>query len=407
MLTVDEALAAVVAHAAPGAVEQVPLPGALGRALAAEITSGLDSPPFDKALMDGYALRSADTAAGETTLAVIDSVTAGQVPTRDVRPGQATRIMTGAPMPAGADAVVPIERTKPGASAKEVRVGIVLRPGANVLYRGESMKAGERIYAAGHVLRPQDLGVLAELGVASVPVRRRPRVAILATGDELVPPEQMPGPGQIRNSNESLLAGLTSAAGCEAVPLGIARDVKEELRAKIDAGLACDLLILSGGVSAGDLDLVPSVLKEAGVRPVFHKVNVKPGKPVYFGLREDDGRQCLVFGLPGNPVSTLVCFELFTKTAIHRLLGIEPSGPRPLTATLTTAHENRGDRPTYHPARIAAAADARLTVAPVPWAGSGDLRATAEANGVAVFEAGRTYSEGAIIQALLWPGATL
>jgi molybdopterin molybdotransferase len=414
MLTVDEALAAVAAQAAPGGAEEVSLLGALGRVLAEDVTSGLDSPPFDKALMDGFAVRSADTVGGDVSLAVIESVTAGQVPTRPVGPGQATRIMTGAPMPAGADAVVPIERTTEGPAANEVRVGLVLRPGANVLYRGDSMKAGERVYAAGHALRPQDLGVLAELGVAGVPVRRRPRVAILATGDELVPPDQTPGPGQIRNSNESLLVGLVAAAGCEPVPLGIARDVKDELRAKIDAGLACDLLILSGGVSAGDLDLVPTVLKEAGVRQVFHKVNVKPGKPVYFGSRisefgfeQADSPQCLVFGLPGNPVSTLVCFELFAKTAINRLLGVDPPGPRPVTATLTAGYENRGDRPTYHPAMITAAGDGRITVTPVRWAGSGDLRATAEANGVAVFESNRSYSAGEVVQALLWSGANI
>ncbi len=331
-------------------------------------------------------------------------------------------------MPAGADAVVPIERTTPGASADEVRIDVAVKAGANVLYRGESMKAGERVYVTEHLLRPQDLGVLAELGVANVPVRWRPRVAILATGDELVPPGETPGPGQIRNSNESLLAGLVAAAGCEPVPLGIARDVKEELRAKVEAGLACDLLLLSGGVSAGDLDLVPAVLKEAGVAEVFHKVNVKPGKPVWFGVagwgsglgnREWSGgrtpgegsrgaeTKCLVFGLPGNPVSTLVCFELFAKTAIHRLLGIDPPGPQPVAGMLAAAYENRGDRPTYYPARIEVGGDGRLTVTRVRWAGSGDLRATAEANGAAVFEANRSYAAGERIEAFVWSGAAI
>jgi molybdopterin molybdotransferase len=420
MLSVEEALTEIVRRASPVEAEAAPLQTALGRALAEDVTSGIDSPPFDKALMDGFAVRSADTSDGVATLAVIEIVTAGQVPNREVGAGQATRIMTGAPMPAGADAVVPIEKTTPGASSDSVQISIPVRPGANVLYRGESMKAGERIYPAGHVLRPQDLGVLAELGVAEVPVRRRPRVAILATGDELVPPSETPSPGQIRNSNESLLVGLAAAAGGEPVPLGIARDVKDELRAGIDAGLACDLLLLSGGVSAGDLDLVPTVLREAGVRQVFHKVNVKPGKPVYFGSRVSDSGagdgnpqsaprnpQCLIFGLPGNPVSTLVCFELFAKTAIRGLLGIHPPGPRPIAGTLTAPYENRGDRPTYHPAKVAATADGRLTVTPARWAGSGDLRATAEANGVVVFEPSRSYTAGGPVQALLWPGSGL
>lgn len=404
MLSVEEALASVVRHASPVGVQQVTLHEALGRVLATEVSSGIDSPPFDKSMMDGFAVRAADLAGGSAALEVIETITAGQVGTKTVGPGQATRIMTGAPIPAGADAVVPVEQTAEGQGGGEVRIERTPRVGVNILRRGESMRAGERVYAAGHVVRPQDLGVLAELGVARVSVRRRPRVAILATGDELVPPHETPGPGQIRNSNESLLVGLVAAAGCEPVPLGIARDTKEELRAKVDAGLGCDVLLLTGGVSAGALDLVPGVLAEAGVRQVFHKVNVKPGKPVWFGVGDRDGSG-LVFGLPGNPVSTLVCFELFAKAAIRSLLGVAPASPQAATAALAAAFENRGDRPTYHPAKIEAGVDGRLVVSPVRWAGSGDLRATAEANGVAVFEAGRAYPAGDAVGTLLWPGA--
>lgn len=418
MISIAEALAEIVHVVSPIGLESVPLLEALGRVLAEDVTSGLDSPPFDKALMDGFAVRGEDVTEAGTTLRVRESVMAGQVPTLEVGPGQATRIMTGAPMPAGADTVVPIERTTP--SADSVQIDVAFTAGKNILYRGESMQTGERVFAAGHVLRPQDLGVLAELGMASVPVCRRPRVAILATGDELVPPDETPGPGQIRNSNEALLLGLAAAAGGEPVPLGIARDVKDELRAKIDAGLRCDLLLLSGGVSAGDLDLVPQVLQEAGVREVFHKVNVKPGKPVYMGCGigdvENGKRGQLnhhvshltshipVFGLPGNPVSALVCFELFVRTAIRRMLGLEPAEPRPRPAIITQPCENRGDRPTYRLAKIETLDDGRLTVTPVRWAGSGDLRATVEANGVAVVEPNRSYAAGDTIDVLLWPG---
>lgn len=435
MLSVIEAIDAVLAHSSPIGVEQVPLSNALFRVIATDVVSGCDSPPFDKALMDGYAVRSEDTAVGTATLKVIESVTAGQVPAYPVGPGQATRIMTGAPMPAGADAVVPVERTMAAPQYDDVHVGVAVAAGANVLHRGESMRCGDRIFPAGHKLRPQDLGVLAEIGVASVTVRRRPRVAILATGDELVPPDATPGSGQIRNSNETLLAGLVIAAGCEAVPIGIARDEREHLRAKIDAGLACDMLLLSGGVSAGVLDLVPSVLQQAGVEQVFHKVNMKPGKPVWFGGRrsevgeqrskvgerggvspprspEDGDRKqahakCLVFGLPGNPVSTLVCFELFAKTALRKMMGLAPAEPQPFTAALTSAIENRGDRPTYHPARVTLGSDGGLAVTPVRWAGSGDLRATAEANCVAVLEANTSYTPGGAVGALLWSGSDI
>ena len=423
MLTVAEAIAAVLSHARPLPAETVDLAAAVGRVLAADVAGDVDSPPFDKSMMDGFAVVAADTAGGTVVLSVIETVTAGQVPTRTVGPGTATRIMTGAPIPPGADAVVPVERTD-GGTADAVRIDATVRPGANVLRRGASLRAGERVYAAGHVLRPQDLGVLAELGAATVSVRRRPRVAILATGDELVPPHEIPGPGRIRNSNESLLVGLVAAAGAEPVPFGIARDDKADLRAKVDEGLRCDLLILSGGVSAGTLDLVPAVLKEAGVEQVFHKVDVKPGKPVWFGQRTADSGKPeghteplsafgsplspppLVFGLPGNPVSVLVTFELFARTAIAAMLGVITPGPRPVTATLAAGFENRGDRPTYHPARIAADGG-RLTVAAVRWAGSADLRATAEANGVAVFEPGRAYAAGEAVSVLLWPGAVL
>lgn len=416
MLTVEEALAEIIRHSSSIGAETVSLSSALGRVLVEEVTSGIDSPPFDKALMDGYAVRSADKADGSETLKVLETVTAGQVPTQRVGSGQATRIMTGAPMPEGADAVVPVEKAMAAPQYDDVHVSIAVRPGANVLYRGDSMKVGERIFAAGHRLRPQDLGVLAELGIANVAVRRRPRVAILATGDELVSPDETPGPGQIRNSNETLLAGLVAASGCEPVPLGIARDTKAELRAKVDVGLGCDMLLLSGGVSAGALDLVPIVLNEVGVEQVFHKVNVKPGKPVWFGVKREgvrgqgsgvgDQRPCLVFGLPGNPVSTLVCYELFAKAAIDRLMGGTGDGERAMPAVLTTAFENRGDRPTYHPAKIEFGDDGRVRVSLVRWAGSGDLRATVEANGVAVFEAGRTYSAGETVPTLLWSGAT-
>jgi molybdopterin molybdotransferase len=312
-----------------------------------------------------------------------------------------------------------------------VHVSLAVAAGANVLHRGESMRSGDRIFPAGHTLRPQDLGVLAELGVANVNVRRRPRVAVLATGDELVPPDAAPGPGQIRNSNETLLAALVVAAGCEAVPLGIARDDREHLRSKIDEGLDCDVLLLSGGVSAGVLDLVPQVLKEAGVEQVFHKVNIKPGKPVWFGVgerggvspprksedggrksedgdrRSDIGARCLVFGLPGNPVSTLVCFELFARTALRKMLELAPAEPQSFPAVLTAPAENRGDRPTYHPARVALGSDGRLLVTPIRWAGSGDLRATAEANGVAVLEANGSYKEGDSVGAMLWSGSDI
>ena len=228
---------------------------------------------------------------------------------------------------------------------------------------------------------------------------------MLATGDELVSIDETPGPGQIRNSNETMLCAQLRRAGADPVPLGIARDNREDLAAKIREGLQADMLLLSGGVSAGKLDLVPSELAAAGVREVFHKVQVKPGKPIWFGVHGDEKiavnsrqRPRFVFGLPGNPVSSMVCFELFARTAIRRLMNNTPAEPSTLTARLTEDFHHTGDRPTYHPAKLKQTAEGpRIT--PLPWQGSADLRATADATALAVFPAGdKSYPIGSVIE---------
>lgn len=414
MLTVSDALALIVREVAPFAVERVPLDDALGLTLAEDVVSAIDSPPFDKSLMDGYAVRSIDLAGdaanGETSLLMIEEVTAGRVPTRPLEAGTATRIMTGAPIPIGCDVVVPVERTTFDEGTRRVSTAARLRAGTNVLRRATSVAIGKRVLETGRLLRAQELGALAELGVSQVPVRRRPRVAVLATGDELVPVEATPGPGQIRNSNESMLVAQIRQAGGVPVPLGVARDERAELRQKILEGLSADMLLLTGGVSAGKLDLVPSELEAAGVRQVFHKVEVKPGKPVWFGVQAPAAvtsaaaavAGCVVFGLPGNPVSSLVCFELFARTALQRLMGVEPAEPQPVRARLEQPHVARGDRPTYHPARLAWS-EAGPTVRPVAWHGSSDLCGTLEANAMALFPAGdAAYEEGAIVETFRW-----
>jgi molybdopterin molybdotransferase len=267
--------------------------------------------------------------------------------------------------------------------------------------RGKSMRRGDTVLSAGRELRAQELGALAEMGVAAVPVRRRPRVAILATGDELVCVAEKPGPGQIRNSNETMLIAQVRRAGGEPVPLGIARDNRPDLAAKIREGLQCDVLLLSGGVSAGKLDLVPSELDAAGVKEVFHKVNVKPGKPLWFGLCETMNR-CCVFGLPGNPVSSMVCFELFARPAIRRLMGIENPRPEPVFAQLLHPFTFRGDRHTYHPCQLEWTQNglfARIGT----WHGSADLRSTVDTQGLAVFQPEETvFQTGDRIAVIPW-----
>jgi molybdopterin molybdotransferase len=389
-LSVADALAIVRKHVQPLPPEPMALGSTLlGHVLAADVLSDLDMPPYDKSMMDGYAVRRADLPTGRGTLQVIEEITAGRVPRQILAAGQTSRIMTGAPIPPGCDAVVVVERTRLG---EDGRVEIDDRPpypGQNILPRAAEMHCGDKVLSAGTVLRPQEFGVLATLGRTSVSVHPSPRVAILSTGDELVEPAQKPEGGQIRNSNGAMLTALVGRAGGMPRYLGIGRDEAAYLRPMVCDGLKAHVLLLSGGVSAGKLDLVPGVLREAGVAAHFHKVEMKPGKPIFFGTapRLGGGAPTLVFGLPGNPVSVLVCFELFVRPALRRLLGHVDPGPRFITAVLSEDFSYRTDRPTYHPARCEAS-PAGWTVGPVPWLGSADLRALTQANALILLPPG-------------------
>lgn len=404
MLSVADALARIIETVKPLPISSLPILQTLGRVLAADILADLDSPPFDKALMDGFAVSAADLQTSASELTVIEEVTAGRVPQRLVGTGQATRIMTGAMIPTGADAVVKIEDCElVGANGERVVIRTnQIRPEQNILRRGMSMRAGQRVMPAGRLLRAQELAALAEMGQASVSVRPKPRIAVLATGDELVPIEQTPGPGQIRNSNETMLVAQIVQAGGEAVPLGVARDERSHLREKIAAGLDCDLLLLSGGVSAGKLDLVPSELEHAGVEQIFHKINMKPGKPLWFGMLKRAARPCFVFGLPGNPVSSMVCFELFVRTAIRKITGESRLFPEPQMARLTHPHHHKDDRETYFPAALGTE-NGSLVVRLMNWHGSSDLQSTVEANAMAVFPPlPGDYAAGAMVPVVSW-----
>lgn len=406
MLSVDEAIAAILNAVEPRSPVDVSLGDALGLVLAADVVSDTDSPPFSKAQMDGFAVRSCDLESVPQTLTIVDEVTAGRVPLRAVQLGEAARIMTGAPLPQGADAVVPIELCDVAEEGSVVRVRGGVRPGTYVIRRGESMSRDEVVLRSGTFLQAAQLGLLAELGRARVSVLPRPTVGVLATGDELVPIEQTPGEGQIRNSNQTML--LAQISRSQAIPhsLGIARDDRDELRSRIQAGLNCDVLCLSGGVSAGKLDLVPSVLESVGVRPLFHQVAMKPGKPLWFGRLDRectaDGQPRWIFGLPGNPVSSMVCFELFVRTALRKVMGMDRPEPQSIPARLEVDHATRGDRPTYFPARFRWTTTGAV-VRPVDWRGSFDLRAAADANAMIQYPAGdRSYAKGELVQVLMW-----
>lgn len=407
MLTVAAAQQLVNDNVAAIAPRRVPLAEALGLVLAESIASDVDSPPHDKSVVDGYAMRFEDLSDGRAELHVIEEVTAGQVPTKSVGVGEATRIMTGAPIPYGADCVVMVENsTLVDADIVSV-VSPKLTRGRNITRRGSSMRSGDVVLEAGRTLRPSLIGLAAEVGRSTLLVQAKPRVAILATGNELVDAAETPRAGQIRNSNGPMLAAMVASAGGEPIALGVARDERDALRSAISAGLEADMLILSGGVSAGVLDLVPSVLAELGVREVFHKVSVKPGKPIWFGLKDEarNGMEAKpVFGLPGNPVSGLVCFELFVRPAIRRQLR-QVDGIRPTeTAQLAKTFVHQGDRPTYWPAvrQTTEAASGRVVIAtPLSWHGSGDLRGIVPADCLICFPSGdNEYAAGEAVEIL-------
>lgn len=341
LLSVEEARERVLARFQPLAVEEVPLVEALGRVLAEDAISQEASPPFANSAMDGYALRAGDSAGASASapvaLRLAGEVPAGSVYSGEVALGEAVRILTGAPVPGGADAVIQQELVSVVDGA--VRLAAPVGVGNNIRAAGGDARPGMLLARAGTELGPAEIALLASLGVAPARVRRRPRVAILATGDELEPLGMPLRPGQIHDSNTPYLTAAVLRAGATPVSLSIARDREDDLRAKLDAAAGCDLLVTSGGVSVGDYDLVKRMLTERGSM-AFWRVRIKPGKPLAFGER--DGLP--VLGLPGNPVSAAVTFELFGRPAIRRMLGAARV-ERPVIEVVYEGRElRRGDR---------------------------------------------------------------
>jgi len=334
MISVEEALKKILSYVEVLEPERKPILDCLGQVLAEDVYSTIDIPPLDNSAMDGYALRAEDTrGAGESSpryLAVVGEVAAGSMPTKEVRPGTAIRIMTGAPLPEGADAVVQFENTdevnrkSSGGDLPQIGILCQAKKGLNVRGRGEDIAKGKLILKKGKVLRPQEIGVLASLGRSTVLVIRRPIVAILATGDELIGVDQPLAPGKIHDSNNYTIAAEVSRYGGIPKILGIGRDSVRSLTEKIDEGLDADMLITSGGVSKGDYDIVKDVLAEHG-EVGFWTVCMKPGKPLAFGIikKTEGGREKKLphLGLPGNPVSSMITFEQFARPAILKMMG--------------------------------------------------------------------------------------
>jgi molybdopterin molybdotransferase len=423
LISVETALAEILGHVHPLEPERVPILEALGRVLAEEIVSDIDIPPFDNSAMDGYAVCSTDVdgAAPETPvrLRVLGSVAAGYVAGTRVQPGTAFRIMTGAPLPGGADAVVPIEETSDAERSKAARLDApsdevwVLKavgPHDHVRPAGEDLRRGERVMAPGRLIRPQEIGVLASLGHERVLVHRQPRVAILATGDELLEVHEPLAPGKIRNSNEYTNAALVERTGGIPIRLGIARDTVADLTAKIRSGLeqGADLFLTSGGVSVGDYDVVKDVLGAEG-QMQFWQVNMKPGKPLAFGLLSggENRKDVPLIGLPGNPVSAMVSFEQFARPAILRMLGHSDLSKPTVRAILDELLTNSGRRGFIRViiTRREDGYHARTTGEQ----GSGVLTSMAKANGLAIVPEGTYRLEAGTevsVQMLDWPEGT-
>jgi molybdopterin molybdotransferase len=369
---VIEAAAARVA-AVPPLRERVPLDKALGRVLAESLRADRDAPPFDRATRDGFAVRAADVASVPARLVRAGEVAAGSAFSRPLEAGECVHIMTGAPVPRGADAVVMIEHTEPGADVVVVN-GSVAR-GDNFVPRGAEARQGAEVLPQGARLGYAELSIAAQFGHRELAVFDRPRVAILSTGDEIVPLEAIPGPLQIRNSNLHSVAAQVALAGGIAVPLGIAADETGVLRRLVEEGLSAEALVLTGGVSMGKYDLVEGVLHELGAEFLFDAVAIRPGRPAVFGVC----RAKPVLGLPGNPVSTMVTFELFGVPLLDILAG---SRPRPLAILKARLrHEVRQKaRLTHFLPAVLDWEDGEAQVAELSWKGSGDVAALAGAN---------------------------
>ena len=398
LLTVEEAQMIVLETIKPLRTERVGIGSALGRILAESVAPRVDLPPHDNSSVDGYAVRAEDTKSQEPCLLkIIEEIPAGKVPQMTVLQGQAARIMTGAVLPVGADAVVMQENTSLTADSVLIRKAVVT--GQNIRYRGEDVRAGQAVLAAGTALGPGEIGLLASFQKSVITVTQSPTVAILSTGDEVVDIDEPLLPGKIVNSNSYSLAALVREAGGRPTLLGIVRDTKQEIREAIQEALHADFVLSTGGVSVGDYDFVKSVLIELGADMRLWRVLMKPGKPLAFGTVRDTP----YFGLPGNPVSCMVSFLLFVRPALRKAMGYPAtSWHLPIiTAKLSHAIRAGGDRRHYLRAQVTYR-DGQFWAATVAGQGSGVLSSMAGTNGLVIVETGvKELPEQASVQVVL------
>ena len=415
MLSVEEALERILESVHVLEPEESPLLDALGQVLAEDAVSEYDIPPLDNSAMDGYAVRAIDIVGASkdtpVTLRVIGSVAAGELPRDNVAAGTAVRIMTGAPVPEGADAIVPfedtdeLERRGPSGNLNEIGIRYEVKQGADIRLAGQDVTKGDLVLAKGSVLRPSEIGVLASLGSDKVKVIRRPVVAILATGDELLEPGEEYGPGKIYNSNSlTIAAGVLRYGGVPKL-LGIARDNLESMNSRLREGLDSDILVTSAGVSKGDYDMVKDVLAQHG-KIDFWSVRMRPAKPLAFGvLNAPDGKKVPHIGLPGNPVSAVVAFEQFGRAAIRKMMGKPNLGRPTVEAILDEPIHNTDSRRVYARA-VVTKQHGEYHVRLTGDQGSNLLTSMARANALAICPEDiprKEAGEVVVVQMLDWP----
>ena len=406
LLTFPEARQLVEGYAkqvSPSEPEMLPLLEGLGLVLAEDLHADRDFPPFPRATRDGYAVRATDVAALPARLRCVGEIKAGGAdgqPDLTIGLGETAEIMTGAPVPAGADAVVMVEYSE--RNRDTVTLTRSVRPGENVVAAGSEARKGSIMVGRGTRINQAVVAVAAALGRPEVAVHQRPRVAILATGDELVDINLPPGPNQIRNSNTYSLAAQVHAAGGIPVLLPVARDEPDDLAVLLGRGFAADLLLLTGGVSMGKYDLVEPVLAALGARFFFTGVSMQPGKPVVFGQATYDGRSVPFFGLPGNPVSTMVTFQLFAQPLIDALSGGVPRALNFAQASLKAEFKTKTGLTRFLPAKLGG--NFQLPeVEIIRWQGSGDLMAVARSNCYLVVPPDREqFASGEVVTVLLF-----
>ena len=381
MISLEAALNQILEAIPPLGLEKVSLLDALGRVIGEDVAASRPIPPKDNSAMDGYALRAADVRGAcperPVILDVIEDIPAGAIPQRSVERGQAARIMTGAPVPEGADAVLRMEDTEK--DGRRVRIFAEAPAGQDIRLAGEDVRPGETVITRGDVIRPARIGMLAALGRSFISVYQKPLVAILATGDELVDVDETPSPWQIISSNSHALAAQVLDCGAVPLNLGIAKDTREDLTAKLNAALRADLIISSGGVSVGDYDLVKDIMKEVGNRMQFWQVAMRPGKPLAFGAMNG----VPLFGLPGNPVSSMVSFEQFVRPSILKMMGHRNLFRRTIQAVLAESIDKKKGIRHFIRARVTLE-NGQYRAVSTGEQGSGILKSMVQANGFIV-----------------------